>query len=80
MEQNADYKKLLTELLKRQISILGVDFVSKKVSDITGLKVDTEGNVIDIQGDANQVFNQTADRFVNLSGSTVKTFPKLPNE
>lgn len=77
-----DYKKLLTDLIKKEIVILGQDIVLAKTRGIKGLSVTDDGTVIGISGDYKEIINQIVGQFSTLSKPLVqKTIePFLPDK
>ena len=59
MEQGKrDYKRLLTEVIKKQMIILGPEITLSKARDVKGLKVDNDGNVTDMTGPPEEVIKE----------------------
>ena len=46
---NTDYKQMLTEIIKKQIVILGPQIAVLKARGVSGLKVSDEGEVLEDQ-------------------------------
>ncbi len=67
-----DYKRILTEVIKKQLAILGPQITIAKAQSVAGLTVDTSGNVSAITGDPQVVMQALIDQFVQLSGLIVK--------
>lgn len=67
-----DYKKLLTDVIKKQIVILGPDITLVKARNVRGLSIADDGSVTDMQGDPQELIKQLVDQFVQLSGLIVK--------
>lgn len=67
-----DYKKLFSELIKKQMLVLGPDITMAKVKNIMGLTVDVNGDVIKMEGDPQQMLQGLINQFVELSGMIVK--------
>lgn len=70
--QNTDYKKLLTEVIQKQMIILGPSISLAKARNVKGLIVADDGNVTDIQGPPQALIQGLIDQFVQLSGLIVK--------
>lgn len=66
--QEADYKKLLTDVIKKQILILGPDITLLKARNVEGLGVSEDGTVEIIDGNPREIIQNLADQFVQLSG------------
>lgn len=71
-QSNQDYKQLLTEVIKKQIVILGPDITLSKARNVKGLTVADDGTVTDVSGSAQEVTQALIDQFVQLSGLIVK--------
>ena len=71
-QTDGDYKKLFTEIIKRQILILGPDITLAKVKNVPGIQVDGQGIVTGIEGNPQQLLQQLINQFVELSGMIVK--------
>jgi len=73
MEQGKrDYKRLLTEVIKKQMIILGPEITLSKARDVKGLKVDNDGNVTDMTGPPEELIKELINQFVQLSGLIVQ--------
>jgi len=70
--QNTDYKKLLTEVIQKQMVILGPSISLAKARNVKGLVVSDDGMVTDIQGPPQVLIQDLIDQFVQLSGLIVK--------
>lgn len=69
---NSDYKKLLTEVIKKQMVILGPDITLAKARNVKGLKVDQDGTVSEISGSPQELIQDLINQFVELSGLIVQ--------
>lgn len=67
-----DYKQLLTEVIKKQIIILGPDITLAKARNVPGLVVADDGTVTDISGAPQEITQNLVNQFVQLSGEIVK--------
>jgi hypothetical protein len=65
-------KKVISELIKRQMAILGKDITMSRVKNVIGLAVDENGEVVSIDRDAQSVLSDLTNQFVELSGLIVK--------
>lgn len=70
--KDTDYKQLFTQLIKKQILILGPDITLAKVKNVPGLTVNQNGEVQSIQGDPQAMLQMLINQFVELSGMIVK--------
>ncbi|HKC14771.1 MAG TPA: hypothetical protein VKC89_02310 [Patescibacteria group bacterium] len=67
-----DYKKLLTDVIKKQIVILGPGITLAKARNVKGLTVADDGTVTNMQGQPQELIQALIDQFVQLSGLIVK--------
>lgn len=67
-----DYKTIFTQLIKKQILILGPDITIAKAKNVPGIEIDAQGNVTNITGDPQIVLQNLINQFVELSGLIVK--------
>lgn len=70
--QNTDYKKLLTEVIQKQMVILGPSISLAKARNVKGLAVADDGTVTDMKGPPQVLIQGLIDQFVQLSGLIVK--------
>jgi hypothetical protein len=81
---NADYKQMLTEIIKKQIVILGPEIAILKARKIPGLTVGDDGVVSSVSGSEQVVLQKLIDEYVALSGEIVRNavnsiFEKYPS-
>lgn len=67
-----DHQKLLTDVIKKQIVILGPDITLAKARNVQGLTIADDGTVTAITGDPKLLTQQLVDQFMELSGLIVK--------
>jgi len=85
METNKeDYKRMLSDIIKKQIVILGPEIAILKARNVRGLTVDNDGNVTNISDNEQDVLQNLIDEYVALSGEIVKNavnsiFAKYPS-
>ena len=72
-EDSSNYKKLLTEIIQKQIVILGPDISLMKARAVPGLQVEPDGTVTKMEGNASDVLRRLIDEYVSLSGLIVKS-------
>jgi len=83
MSPQEDYENLITEIIRKQIDILGVDVAVRKANGVPGLKVSDKGEVNSLSGDPQEVLQELVQQYVALSGEIVKNilnpvFAKYP--
>jgi hypothetical protein len=69
---NEDYKKLFTEVIKKQIILLGPNITLAKARNVKGLTILDDGTVTEINGNPQELIQALIDQFVQLSGLIVK--------
>lgn len=67
-----DYQKLFTDVIKKQIILLGPDITLAKARNVKGLMVSDDGTVTAINGNPQEMIQALIDQFVQLSGLIVK--------
>lgn len=67
-----NYKKLMTEVIQKQVVILGPDIAIMKARNIKELTVSDDGSVKDIKSDPQAILQKLIDEYVALSGLIVK--------
>lgn len=72
MNQQEEYRQVLSELIRKQMTILGSDITLAKVSNVHEIQVDESGNVVAVTGDPQAVLQKLINEFVELSGLIVK--------
>lgn len=71
-QSDGDYKKIFTELIKKQMVVLGPDITLAKVKNVQGVEVNENGEVTNINGDPQAILQLLINQFVELSGAIVK--------
>lgn len=72
-EDNLRYKELLSDIIAKQIVILGPEIAVLKARSISGLNISDGGKVLDFSGDPNELVEKLVDAYVDLSGQIVKS-------
>lgn len=71
------YKNMLSDLIKKQMIMLGPNVALGTVQKVSGITVSEDGTVTDITGEPQVVMEGVANAFMNLSGQiaqmTLKT-------
>lgn len=83
MDTTENYKNLITEIVHKQMDILGPDIAIRKARNVPGLKLTDAGEVLGLQGDPSEVLRKLVDEYISLSGEIVKNilgpvFAKYP--
>jgi len=79
-----DYKKLIEEIVAKQMDILGPDMAVRKAQNVAGLKLDDQGKILSLdESDAQNILQKLVDEYIALSGAIVKNildpvFAKYP--
>ncbi len=71
-QSQTDYKKVLTDVIKKQMIILGPNITLTKARNVKGLTITDDGTVTEIQGHPQELIQGLIDQFVQLSGLIVK--------
>lgn len=71
-QTNQEYQKLLTDVIKKQIIILGPFITLAKARNVKGLTISDDGTVTALSGDPQQLTQQLIEQFMELSGLIVR--------
>ncbi len=71
-QTDGDYKKLLTDVIKKQIIVLGPDITLAKARNVPGLSIADDGTVLEITGNPQELTQKLIEEFMELSGLIVK--------
>lgn len=71
-ETQDDYKKLLTQVIQKQMVILGPTITLAKARNVKGLTIADDGTVVNMEGQPQALIQGLIDQFVQLSGLIVK--------
>ena len=85
MSDHEEYKQMLTDLIQKQMVVLGPNIALDKARKAVGLKMADDGTVMDIVGDPQMVLKGVANEYMQLSGqiaqmtlnSLVEKYPTL---
>lgn len=72
MSNTNDYLSLLTEIIQKQIVIIGPNIAISVARNVQGLTITDKGEVTGISGDANEITQNLINEYVSLSGLIVK--------
>ena len=67
-----EYKKVLTDIIQKQIVILGPTITLAKARNVKALSIADDGTVTAISGNAKEAAGQLVDQFMELSEFIVK--------
>ncbi|HLD11495.1 MAG TPA: hypothetical protein VJB91_01150 [Patescibacteria group bacterium] len=67
-----EYKKLLTDMIQKQIIILGPDIALLKARNVEEVEIDQHGKVTEIHGDPKQALQKLIKSYMELSGLIVQ--------
>lgn len=62
------YMQVLTDLIKKQMVMLGPNVALGQARKVAGLVVGDDGMVTDLQGDPQQILDSVAKQYMALSG------------
>lgn len=79
-----DYKQMLTEIIQKQIVILGPQIAVLKARNVPGITISDDGKVTEVTGVEQVVLQKLIDEYVALSGEIVRNavnsiFEKYPS-
>lgn len=79
-----EYKQILSDIVKKQIVILGPQIAILKARNVPGISVANDGTVTDVGGSEQIILQKLIDEYVALSGEIVKNavnsiFEKYPS-
>jgi hypothetical protein len=63
-----EYKKMLTDLIQKQMVVLGPNIALDKARKVPGLLLNDDGTVLDVTGDPQMVLKGVANEYMALSG------------
>lgn len=72
MDTNTDYKKILTQVIQKQMVILGPAITLAKARNVKGLTISDDGAVTEMAGTPQELIQNLIDQFVQLSGLIVR--------
>lgn len=83
-----DYQNLLSDLIKKQMVMLGPSVAISQARKVVSLTVSETGDVIAISGEAQAALNQLVTEYMNLSGQIAQTtlqsllekYPEIKNQ
>ena len=83
MNELEQYKAMMSEVIKKQIIIIGPDIAVLKARNVKEITVGNDGNVTDIKGDPSAALERLISAYVELSGQIVRSalgpiFTKYP--
>ncbi len=84
MPNQEEYKKIFSEIIQKQIVILGPQIAVLKARNVSGLTVNDQGEVTQISGNEQILLHKLIDEYVALSGEIVRNavnsvFDKYPS-
>ena len=85
MQGEEDYKIMLSELIQKQMVVLGPNIAVDTARQVPGLEVGEDGGVTQLAGDPEMVLKSLANEYVTLSGevarmtlgSTLEKYPEI---
>ena len=83
MNEIEQYKAVMSEVIKKQIIIIGPDIAILKARNVKELTVENDGSVTDVKGDSSAALEKLINAYVELSGQIVRSalgpiFTKYP--
>lgn len=79
-----DYKMAITEIVQKQMAILGPEIALLKAKNIEGLKVNEKGEVLEFKDNSRDILQKIVDEYISLSGQVFRNvlapiLQKYPN-
>ena len=68
MPEQDDYKKMLTDLIQKQMVVLCPNIALDKARKVPGLKLGDDGSVLEANGDPQMILKGVANEYMSLSG------------
>jgi len=68
MTDEDEYKRMLTDLIQKQMVVLGPNIALDKARKIAGVKISDDGTVLGMDGDPQMVLKGVANEYMALSG------------
>jgi hypothetical protein len=68
MPDQVEYGQMLTDLIQKQMVVLGPNIALDKARKVPGLKVSDDGTVLEVSGDPQMVLKGVANEYMQLSG------------
>lgn len=68
MPDHEEYKRMLSDLIQKQMVVLGPNIALDKARKIAGLTVADDGTVQDVSGDPQMILKGVANEYMTLSG------------
>jgi len=68
MPDQDEYKRMLSDLIQKQMVVLGPNIALDKARKIQGLKIADDGIVLEVTGDPQMVLKGVANEYMALSG------------
>jgi len=65
-------KSIISDVVKKQMVILGPDIAILKARNVTGLLLSDDGKVEEITGNASEVLKELINEYISLSGLIVR--------
>lgn len=72
MNQEEQYKLVMSEIIAKQSIILGPDMAVARAKKVSELEISSDGKIISINGDPAMALEKLIDTYVDLSGQIVK--------
>lgn len=72
MPNDIEYRKILSELIEKQMVILGPTVSLLKARNVSSLQVDDDGQVVRINGSPEEALKSLINEYVSLSGEIIK--------
>ncbi len=72
MNQEEQYKAVISEIIAKQSLILGPEMAIMRAKKIGEIIISPEGKVVEVKGDSSEALKKLIDVYVELSGQIVR--------
>ncbi len=72
MNQEEQYKAVISEIIAKQSLILGPEMAIMRAKKIREIIISPEGKVVEVKGDSSDALKKLIDVYVELSGQIVR--------
>ncbi|MFH0937309.1 MAG: hypothetical protein V1808_03365 [Candidatus Daviesbacteria bacterium] len=69
MDSQTQYQNILTDLIKKQIVMLGPNVALSQARKVEGINVSDDGTVTNLSGDPQAILSAVAKQYMSLSGA-----------
>lgn len=67
-----DYKHLISDIVKKQVALLGPGLALSRARNVQGVKIEDDGTVSEMHGDPKELLQKVLDEYFVFSGLIVR--------